>query len=172
MSKPAGKFTVTVRGKRDAAAQRVIMRGLHAYNDTKIGRWPFRNLAVLVRSPRGVVKGGLFGMIYWGWLFVNYFWLDEELRGKDWGTRCLATAESEALRHGCHGVWLDTGSFQAPGFYRKQGYKRFGFLQGHPPGAGHFWFFKRLKSKRPQVAKFAKPSLAKARPKRKPARRR
>ena len=37
-------------------------------------------------------------------------------------------AERGALGRGCHSVWLDTFSFQAPGFYRRLGYEVFAEL--------------------------------------------
>lgn len=98
MSAPLPPLSIEIRSRRYPAAQRAIMRGLHKYNDEKVGDWPFRRIVVAVRTKRGAVKGGLFGKIYWGWLFVEYFWLDGKLRGRDWGTKCLASAEAEAAR--------------------------------------------------------------------------
>ena len=58
-------------------------------------------------------------------------------------------AEQEALARGCRGVYLDTFSFQAPGFYRKQGYTEFGELEGIPPGHSHYFFRKLLRTDGP-----------------------
>jgi hypothetical protein len=38
------------------------------------------------------------------------------------------------MRRGCVGVWLDTFSFQARGFYEKLGYRVFGEVADYPPG--------------------------------------
>jgi len=56
----------------------------------------------------------------------------------------LRQAEQIARNRGCVGVYLDTFSFQAPGFYRKQGYKKIGQLAGLPPGSARIWFSKAL----------------------------
>ncbi|WP_272899885.1 GNAT family N-acetyltransferase [Tolypothrix bouteillei] len=45
----------------------------------------------------------------------------ESFRGEGYGDALLATAEQEAVKRGCQYVYLDTFSFQAPEFYRKQG---------------------------------------------------
>ena len=38
----------------------------------------------------------------------------------------------------------NTFSFQAPGFYEKQGYRRFGGMEGSPRGASRHFYVKRL----------------------------
>jgi hypothetical protein len=55
----------------------------------------------------------------------------------------MTKAEGEALKRGCHSVWLDTFSFQAPGFYQKLGYEIFATLDC-PPEHKHYFMRKRL----------------------------
>ncbi|MGH8409424.1 MAG: GNAT family N-acetyltransferase, partial [Pseudomonas sp.] len=45
---------------------------------------------------------------------------------------------------GCAGIWLDTFSFQAPGFYRKLGFSEFGHIAEYPPGHTRHFFQKHL----------------------------
>jgi len=45
--------------------------------------------------------------------------------------------------YGCHGVFLDTHSFQAPD-YKKHDYKEFGRLEDFPPGHLRIWLSKML----------------------------
>jgi hypothetical protein len=42
-------------------------------------------------------------------------------------------------------IHLNTFSFQAPGFYQKHGYRRFGRLSGSPEGASRHYYVKRLR---------------------------
>ena len=118
--------------------------GLEAFNE---GRWPghlpWQELAVFVRDADGAVVGGLAGHTYAGWLFVQYFWLAEALRGAGLGRGLLAQAERIAVRRGCHSAYLDTFSFQARGFYEKLGYEVFGALD-YPPGRQRHFLRKRL----------------------------
>ena len=58
----------------------------------------------------------------------------------------LQAAEDEARRRGCHGVFLYTYSFQAPGFYHKQGYQLMGVLEDCPPGYQRHYLKKSLQA--------------------------
>ncbi len=126
-----------------ASDREIILDGLIAFIRAKTSQVPMP-LAVLVRDEAGVVVGGLTGRITAAWLFVELFWLPEELRGTGLGTRVMMAAEAEAVRRGCIGVHLDTYDYQAPGFYRKLGYEVFGSIEDHPPGHTRFWMQKRF----------------------------
>ncbi|GGC33845.1 hypothetical protein GCM10011504_10140 [Siccirubricoccus deserti] len=65
------------------------------------------------------MAGGLFAETYAGWLFLHPHWLDARLRRGGLGRSVIALAEAAAMQHGCHSAYVDTFSFQAPGFYRK-----------------------------------------------------
>jgi hypothetical protein len=53
-------------------------------------------------------------------------------------------AEDEARALGCVGVWLDTFSFQARGFYERHGYEVFGTLDEFPAPHQRFFLRKRF----------------------------
>ena len=62
------------------------------------------------------------------------------------GAWCVGYVRYEAARafeRGCHSAWVETFSFQAPGFYRKLGYEPFGELD-YPPGHKRIFLHKRL----------------------------
>ena len=52
--------------------------------------------------------------------------------------------EDEARKFGATRSYLDTMSFQAPGFYRACGYEEFGSIDGYPEGVTRHWFTKAL----------------------------
>ena len=56
----------------------------------------------------------------------------------------VALAEAEARRLGLRGMWLDTFTFQAPGFYAKCGFVEFGRIADPPPGHDRVFFLKRF----------------------------
>lgn len=53
-------------------------------------------------------------------------------------------AEDEARQRGCKAGVLYTISFQAPGFYEKFGWQRFGEIPCNPPGASRVFMTKTL----------------------------
>jgi GNAT superfamily N-acetyltransferase len=123
-----------------------IFRLLDAYNDARTDYPdPVAPLALLLREPGSdTIIGGLWGVTYWRWLFVDQLFVPEAQRGKGLGTALLKQAEAEARKRGCHGVWLLSFSFQAPDFYRRHDYSAFGSIEEYPPGHQCTYFSKRL----------------------------
>lgn len=117
---------------------------LREYNATQVGPPGYSPLHVLLRDEAGEVAGGALGDVYLGWLFVRTLWIADEHRGAGHGERLLRAAEDEARARGCHAVWLDTFSFQAPGFYRRLGYQEFGRLDDYPDGHSRHFLWKPL----------------------------
>ncbi|MBV9813184.1 MAG: GNAT family N-acetyltransferase [Acetobacteraceae bacterium] len=90
------------------------------------------------------MSGGFWGCTLFGWLSIQMLVVPPALRGSGIGTALMLTAEAEARARGCRGAYVDTFSFQAPGFYRKLGYREFGVLRDLPPGYEQVFFCKRL----------------------------
>jgi GNAT superfamily N-acetyltransferase len=110
----------------------VVPRMLEDFNDSRWpGHQPWKPLGVFVRDWQSVVAG-LVGETYCGWLFIRYLWVSDGLRGQGIGRKLMGGGEDRALERGCHSAWVDTFSFQAPGFYRKVGYEVFGELDWSP----------------------------------------
>jgi GNAT superfamily N-acetyltransferase len=124
-------------------ARREIVKGLRAYNVSVAGKIDHRPLTVTLRERREIV-GGLVGETFFGWLFVALLWIADEHRGKGFGKSLIETAEEEARRRGARNAYLDTFSFQAPGFYEKLGYRAFGRLDEFPAGYHRLWMTKAL----------------------------
>lgn len=132
----------------DEAARGTLLRLLVASNEERMGReTDLRPLGLLLKDPAtGSDVGGLWGRTALGWLFVELLYLPPSMRGMGVGTRLMRLAEEEAARRGCHGVWLDTFSFQAPSFYKRLGYEVFGTIADYPPGHSRQFLSKVLKS--------------------------
>lgn len=125
------------------ADRTVILDGLRAYNMAAAGMTT-RPIAVLIHDDDSQTVGGLTGRTGGGWLFIEYFWIPETMRRSGMGTALIRHAEEEAVARGCIGAWLDTFSFQAPGFYERQGYSVFGVLEEFPAGERRHFMRKRL----------------------------
>ncbi|MHB0874897.1 MAG: GNAT family N-acetyltransferase [Anaerolineae bacterium] len=117
----------------------VIGDGLGAYNDSFTGKREWEKMAIVVKDDEGKVLGGLTGAFGWDWLHVTMLWLDQGLRGQDVGTKLIAMAEQEALARGITSIHLETTSFQALGFYLKNGFEIVGRLKDKPKG--HTWYY-------------------------------
>ncbi|MBP1806144.1 GNAT family N-acetyltransferase [Rubellimicrobium aerolatum] len=89
-------------------------------------------------------QGGLTARITQRWLFLHLLAVAPEARGQGVGTALLRAAEGHARARDCLGVWLDTYSFQAPGFYARMGFQEVGRIPDHPPGAARVFLAKRL----------------------------
>ena len=137
-------YRLTVEDAPADADVDVLPHALETYNE---GRWPqhppWLPLAIFLRDEARIVAG-LAGETYCGWLFVKYLWVSDGLRGRGVGRELMAQAEARARDRGCHSAWLDTFSFQAPGFYRKLGYKQFAQFDNFPPGHKRYGFRKYL----------------------------
>ncbi|WP_189042215.1 GNAT family N-acetyltransferase [Aliidongia dinghuensis] len=121
-----------------------IARGLVCYNTEAAGPSGSRLLAVLIQDETGATIGGLWGRTGYDWLYVELLHLPRQLRGTGVGRELMGYAEAEARARGCRGIWLDTFSFQARGFYEKLGFTLFGQIDDHPPGHQRFFLQKRL----------------------------
>jgi GNAT superfamily N-acetyltransferase len=121
----------------------VVSDGLDEYNAQQIGIRDWRPLAVLLRDGDEVV-GGLTGRTSLGLWFVDLMYLPDRLRGSGLGAEILRRAEAEAVRRECRSGVLYT--FQAPGFYEKLGWRIFGEVPSHVPGATRLYLTKRLQS--------------------------
>lgn len=103
-----------------------------------------RSLAVFVRSENGNIVAGLSGNTAWGWLYVQWLWVEQPFRGRNIAGQMLKAAEAEArLRH-CHGALIDTFNPKALKVYERCGYKVFGTLQDFPIGRSRSYLFKAL----------------------------
>ncbi|PZQ58114.1 MAG: GNAT family N-acetyltransferase [Sphingomonas taxi] len=132
-----------VPGPGDAERE-AILAPLVAHNDAAAGVTERHQVAVVIRDGEGAIVGGLWGTVGYRWLFVQYLALPPESRGRGHGRALMAAAEAEAARLDCIGVWLDTFSFQARGFYEKLGYRVFGQIDDYPPGEARFFLSKRI----------------------------
>jgi GNAT superfamily N-acetyltransferase len=123
----------------------VVQGGLADFNALKTGYRDWRPLAALLRDPdTGETLGGMIGRTSYGLLFVDLVYLPETLRGQDIGSRLLAMMEREGLARGCKSAFLLTITYQAPGFYERQGWTEFGRIACDPPGTARVFMTKTL----------------------------
>jgi GNAT superfamily N-acetyltransferase len=142
----SGPFSIElVEGPEPPEAAQVT-EGLfdHRRGQLRISEGPLP-ITVLLRDSAGHLAGGIRAELGLEWLTVHHLWVDEAVRGAGHGARLLAAAEAAARARGATGAHLTTSTWQAPGFYEKQGYHEIGRLHGRPEGHDRIWYAKRFK---------------------------
>jgi ribosomal protein S18 acetylase RimI-like enzyme len=103
-------------------------------------------IEIYVLDSEQTVIGGLIGRTHSipYWLEISVLWVHEASRGQGLGRQLVQQAEQEAAQRDCRYARLATSDFQAPGFYEKLGYVRYGVLENCPPGVTVHYFQKDL----------------------------
>jgi predicted N-acetyltransferase YhbS len=103
-----------------------------------------RDLRLVLRDSNKVI-GGLIATTRGKWLRISIMAVEESHRRRGLGARLIERAERAVRRRGCVYSYVDTMSYQAPGFYRKLGYRQVGRLADWDSHGHHKVFFvKRL----------------------------
>jgi GNAT superfamily N-acetyltransferase len=137
---------IGVERSNRTAASRKLWRGLVRFNRERAGAFKYSRTIVSARDRKGRLLGGLILQSYWRESYIELLWLSARARGKGIGSKLLEEAEQRARRRGSRLIHLNTYSFQAPGFYEKQGYRRFGRISGSPRGESRHFYVKRLRA--------------------------
>ena len=117
-----------------------IHAGLRAYNRRFCA--DVSDLSCLVEDGEGRCVGGCDAFRMGTLAMVDAIWVDEGYRGRGLGAQILAHVEAEAARQGARRLELNTFGFQAPGFYEKLGYRRFGAVDPAVGEYGHYYYVK------------------------------
>ena len=123
----------SVVGEADSALDQRLSDELDAVNSAAtVGTPAARDLTVRVVDEADELVAGVSG---WTWgvaAGIGMTWVREDARGTGLGERLLADFETEARARGCTHVFVTSFTFQAPGFYEKQGYREIFRWQGVP----------------------------------------
>jgi GNAT superfamily N-acetyltransferase len=104
----------------------------------------YQEVNVCLKNEEGQILGGIIGELCWNWLEIQYLFVDESIRGEGYGTQLLTSAETMAREQGYDYVKLDTLSFQALDFYKKQGYEVYGSIENAGREFTHYYLKKDL----------------------------
>jgi GNAT superfamily N-acetyltransferase len=148
MRKPASAPRIVAERSGARAMSRRLWNGLIRYNRKTAGPFRYSRAVLTVRSRTGQLLGGLILQSYWKESYVELLWLSERARGQGYGRLLIREAERRARRRGSLLIHLNTYSFQAPGFYEKLGFRRFGGMAGSPRGASRHFYVKELTGSR------------------------
>lgn len=136
---------IVISDSAEPEFEAMIAQGLDEFNEQVAGMGDRRALNVIVRdSASDEVLGGAVGRTSLGLAFLDLFHLPDSLRGLGLGTQILEAFEEEARQRGCGSAVLYTISFQAPGFYEKNGWTRFGEISSERQGISRVFMTKKL----------------------------
>lgn len=126
---------IVAREEFSEASCAPINEGLRSFNRNVLGPMPQQPLVVSARDTEGNVIGGVIGEVFLDWLHIQVLWVAEPNRLRGVGSSLVRAIEAEARSVGATRAYVDTVTFQAPGFYAKLGYVEFGrnknFVKGH-----------------------------------------
>ncbi len=105
---------------------------------------PYGKVTFVVKDEHNHIQGGIAAHYNWGRMQIDFLWINEQLRQKGLGKALLERVENYAKVKGCTLLILDTFSFQAPDFYKKNGFSVFGVIENHPDGHHQYFLQKRI----------------------------
>lgn len=136
---------IEISDQPNPEAERILGGGLAAFNEAVTGYNDRVPLTLLIKDPdTQQILGGISGKTTLGMAFLDLFHLPDSLSGAGLGRQLLHAFEDEARRRGCRQAVLYTLSFQAPGFYEKHGWVRFGEIPCDPVGSSRVFLSKTL----------------------------
>lgn len=137
------KATHIVKGTNEEA--RLVRNKLIEFNSKHIPDGRYEDVCLCVKDNKGEVIAGLNGSICWNWMEIDFLWVDESFRGQGLGKKLLEEAERQAAAEQCTFIQLNTFSFQAPGFYEKNGFAAIAVIENAPRDHKHYYFIKYLR---------------------------
>ena len=112
-----------VVGTGDSELDQRLSDELDAYNAAATpGVAPAEELTVRIEED-GELLAGASGWTWGHAAGIAMTWVDAKQRGSGLGSALLDAFESEARRRGCTHVFVTSFTFQAPAFYRRNGYR-------------------------------------------------
>ncbi|MCM1289552.1 MAG: GNAT family N-acetyltransferase [Corallococcus sp.] len=98
---------------------------------------------VCAKKDGEIVGGVLAYAVMWDILYIDTVWTRKDCRGNGIASRLLAEAERRASEIGCKTAHLSTYDFQAPAFYEKLRYVKFGEIDYGE--VKEIFYYKRIK---------------------------
>lgn len=75
---------------------------------------------------------------------IKYLWVHPNYRKRNLGTILTMRVEKMVMQAGCDTAFVDTMSYQAPGFYARFGYKEVARIKDFHPGHDRIFYKKKL----------------------------
>jgi len=113
-----------------------IERGVDVQNSERFGFVALKG-DIFVGCSSGLAYKN--GDKYSGWFYLTDLFVEKEYRFHGLGTALLAALEEKILSLGISNIWTWTAGYEAPNFYRKQGYQIFAEMENwYSDGSSRF----------------------------------
>lgn len=122
---------------------KIVRGGIVTFNAPFTGTKPER-YSIYVKDNENNIIGGAIVYAHTSSVYVDVLWVSEKYRGMGIGAELLSSVEAEAMKRGISASTLDTFSFQAEGFYLKQGYQHLGTIKDYLEGYDRIYLRKPL----------------------------
>ena len=100
-----------------------LYQGIYEEAKKKKGMRPNVPFGFFLKDEKGHTVGGLNGFCYYGCLYMDQLYIEEQYRGQGWGTKLVQAAEDFGHAQNCKIFHVTTMDWEARGFYEKLGYK-------------------------------------------------
>jgi N-acetylglutamate synthase-like GNAT family acetyltransferase len=128
----------------DAQAASRVDEGIDSHNTAQPTLAHVKPLQVFVRDENDAVVGGAVGRTWGRCAELQQLWVHPDIRKKGIATELLRRFEDAARTRGVATVYLETFTFQAPGFYKRCGYAVALTIEGFEPDVQKFTMIKAL----------------------------
>jgi GNAT superfamily N-acetyltransferase len=123
---------VTTVGDGDGDLAERLGQKLTNFNTQATGVDDQRGMSVQVRDAGGGLVAGLTGWTWGTCAGIELVWVRDDQRRSGLGGQLLEAAEAEARKRGCAQILVSSFTFQAPDFYKRNGYVEFARTEGIP----------------------------------------
>lgn len=142
------EMRLQITSEINKADKQIVENALYTFNLKHFPvdlRGRYEEINLYLKDENGIVRGGILAEVCWNWLEIHTFMIDEDIRKTGFGTKLLAEIETIALEKECDFIKVDTLSFQALGFYEKNGYQVYGSIDNVGRDFEHYYLKKDLK---------------------------
>lgn len=133
-----------VKSENHADIYHFLDQKIYEHNSRSTGKSDGESISFVAHNGSGEIIAGITGWVWASVCEITYLWVDDAYRSKGVGKALLNMAENEAIQHNAHSILLRSYDFQAPDFYKKQGYGIVFVLENFPFGFDYYCLSKRL----------------------------
>lgn len=138
------KIIIIEGGSSALEDEKTFIRKFKKFNDSNLLELVDEQVSYFLKDLSGDVLGGIMGRAWHGALKIDQLWIDESIRGKGHGYKLLKLIEKFGVEYKCSVAMTETGSFQSPEFYLKNGYEIEHIRKGYKDGITEYMLRKKL----------------------------